>query len=692
MVLYYDHRINAIRFGVEKLRDALKKVEEYCVERFQREYTGGEDGRLITVSFETQPFPLKASCALAAEGFEIAVDGERIHILGADISGAMYGLLELSEDIALFGFDDIKPKRREPFLRKRGIKFNLPFEPYDMGDPMEKNVQACLDRTFWEQYIDFLAEKRYNLLSLWSEHPFHMMVRVEKYPDACPFDDVTLKRYQELFRFIMDRCKKRGITVYLITWNIRITPFVAKALGLPEYLGDMAKQYDITFDHNNRLPNNSPNEYPIRQHLPVIKDYIKECVKTLLLTYELLGGIGTNCAEEMAGDALTRQQWVMDTYLEAARESGRNIPFIMRTNMGNGKTATVFLDAYPCENNFISWKYSNAHMYSSTSPQFENLWKAWEDVDMSTVKVLFTVRNDDINTFRWGDYGYIRDYVKGMGKEYAEGFYWGADGYLWADDFQTAPHIARSWRYDFEKHWTQFWLLGRLGYNSDEPKERYEALFTAHYGEWGERIQTLLETASRVIPAVNRQFWINYDYEWHPESLLSVYGFKTVIDFVNGVAMPGSGTISLADYAAALTHGEEPRGETPADTIGTLQNAADTLQTGLSALEKDIPAIYKADELGSTLLDLWCWRYLAAYYQCKLSAALELCFYREAGDKAAKEKAVALLETGLSYYRALAACWSRQYLPYKMGRVKYMFGYPLYISDVERDIELAKSV
>jgi bacterioferritin (cytochrome b1) len=49
----------------------------------------------------------------------------------------------------------------------RGIKFNLPFQPYTDGEPFQKNIETCKDIGFWKNYIDFLAMNRYNCLSLW---------------------------------------------------------------------------------------------------------------------------------------------------------------------------------------------------------------------------------------------------------------------------------------------------------------------------------------------------------------------------------------------------------------------------------------------------------------------------------------------------------------------------------------------
>ncbi|MFW6030131.1 MAG: hypothetical protein ACOCRO_07750 [Halanaerobiales bacterium] len=260
--------------------------------------------------------------------------------------------MDLAEIIEFYGIDNIVDKVENPLINKRGIKFNLPFEPYTNGEPFAKNIETCKDINFWREYIDFLARNRYNCLSLWSSHPFHMMFRLEKYPETCPYSDVELEKYKNLYKFIFGYAKKLGIDVYLITWNIRLTPFVAEGLGLPVEAGKMTKTF-----------------HSVRQNSEIVKDYFKECIKTLITTYENLAGIGTNCAEEMVGDAEERHKWGREVYIEAIKDSGRNIPFIIRTNMGNGKIAKdYFIDPHPGKNNYISWKYSNAHMYSHYEP------------------------------------------------------------------------------------------------------------------------------------------------------------------------------------------------------------------------------------------------------------------------------------------------------------------------------------
>ncbi|MBM4164439.1 MAG: hypothetical protein FJ222_08365 [Lentisphaerae bacterium] len=605
----------------------------------------------------------------------------------------MYALFDCAETIELFGLDALAPKSGRPFHPMRGVKFNLPFEPYDTGDPFEKNVETCMSIAFWRDYIDRLALNRYNCLSLWSEHPFHMMFRLVKYPETCPYGDTELQRYMDVYAFIFRHARDRGIQTYLITWNIRIMPGVARGLGLPEQLGDMNDQYDIVHDDSNRLPNTIRTAYQSIQHQNIIKDYFIECLKTLLLTYRDLTGIGTTASEEMVGDIHVRHTWVAEVYAEAVRQSGRTVPFIHRTNCGNAAvTKQVFFDIYPGTEKYISWKYSNAHMYSHPLPQFEKLWKAWDNIAIGTdIKAIYTVRNDDIHTLRWGDPSYIRAYMHGMRKPYVHGYYWGADGYLWGRDFQHAPHSHATWTWDFEKHWFQFQLLGRLGYDPETPDAVWKATFARKLGaQWGPLFYDGQVAASRIIPAVNRLFWINYDFEWHPESLLSATGFKTILDFVNGKPMPAIGTLGIRDFAQMECDGTMTEDETPLDIIRILDESSAAVASAAVALRNSIPREYLGGEIVCTLLDLEAWQNLGRYYVNKFRAALDLARFDLSGKAEHKRAAIASLQEGVTAWKELARIGALHYLPYTLVRSKRMFGWSLWTDAVEQDIVLAE--
>ena len=687
-VLYFDRRVDELAFAAGDLTHALERAGHVAVSRPTDTYTGGSTALAIVVTLDRR-------ADLPREGFDIVRRDATIRVNAVDPTGGMYGMLDVAETIRAAGLDAVVSKRGRPFLEFRGVKFNLPFEPFDQGEPFEANEQTCLDPAFWTDYIDFLARHRYNLLSLWSEHPFHVMVRVAKYPQTCPYSDAEMKQHQALWRHVFDHAMRRGLQTFLITWNIRITPVVARGLGLPEAFGEMGGWYDTITTDRAQIANPVRRTFAMRQHNELVRDYFVEALTTLLQTYPELSGIGTSASEEMVGDGTARVQWVTDVYAEAVRRSGRDLPFIHRTNMMQGAKNIIdlFMPRYPGKRVIVSWKYSNAHMYSHPLPQFEKLWKAWEGVDETKVERIYTVRNDDAHTLRLGDPAYIREHLRGLAKPGSVGFYWGADGYTWGRDFQSAPHLQRSWRWDFQKHWFQFMLLGRIGYDPQTPDELWHAAFAQRFGPaWGALLYRGIVAASRIIPPVNRQFWIDYDFEWHPESLLSVYGLKTVIDFMNTGPMPGVGTVGLRQHVENELAGRPSEGETLIDVLGILDGAVADVEDVLVHLEAEVPSACRGDEIGSTIGDLQCWRSLGAYYGCKLRAAAALVRLENTADEAHRNEAIGQLKQGVRHWRDLSLAWGRQYLPYRMARTKQVFGYPLWLDAVERDLALARAV
>ncbi|MDR1116942.1 MAG: hypothetical protein LBL09_01670 [Oscillospiraceae bacterium] len=690
IVLYYSTGSEMLSFGVRELISACGRQGINVITDNIANCPPIPPRQCIRVTFDE--YAILFNPKMNQECYDIQRNGNSVTLRCSGEAGAMYGLLDLAETIDYFGYDAITDKSVEPVLEKRGLKFNIPFEPLENGDPFEKNIGTFFSRDFWRDYIDMMAKNRYNMLSLWSEHPYHLMFRLGKYPDTCPFDDQEMEWYKEFWSFIFGYAKIRNVKIYIITWNIRLPGFAAKGLGLPEIIGNHT-QYDNNgyYGRNDALRSGGYGAKfdNVRQTLPVVQDYIKECIKTLILEYPDLAGIGTNCAEEMVGNAQVRQQWVEEAYVAALKETGRPISFIMRTNMGSGALAEDFLTRCPGDDNYISWKYSVAHMYSSTRPRFEEFSHAWDNIKHpEKLNVLFTIRNDDFNTFRWGDCDFIKKYMETIAeKSYCKGYYWGCDGYLYGDDFQHVPHGHKTWKYDFERHWQEFELLGRFGYEADIPEELWVRKFIRRYGENGQVLYNALKEASRLIPYVNRLHWLDVDFRWHPECLLSKYGFKNVIDTLYNPSMPLSGTVSIRDFAKAEAAGEAVTGETPLNIISALSDIEVKLDEYLRSL--DLPHVHGEGEC--LIWDLHCWRQLCEFYRHRFTGALELARLELTGDETHRTNAVECMNKEVPCWKLLAEYWSRHYMNYKMTRTQHYFGYGLYIKDVERDREFAEA-
>ena len=110
----YDKEDPRIAFAAGDLREALTGAGHRVVE------SGGD----VAISFAI------FERGMGPQSFRIRREGKgAIRVIGGDWLGAMYGGLELAEMIALGGgLDAVVQQARKPYIFRRGIKFNIPFD------------------------------------------------------------------------------------------------------------------------------------------------------------------------------------------------------------------------------------------------------------------------------------------------------------------------------------------------------------------------------------------------------------------------------------------------------------------------------------------------------------------------------------------------------------------------------------
>ena len=110
----HDRTDPRVAFAVKNLHQALRATGSEVVPS-QGDWT---------IVFDT--FQL----GLGPQSFRIRREGKNvIRVVGGDSLGAMYGGLELAEMIALGnGLAAVEEKARKPYVFRRGIKFNIPFD------------------------------------------------------------------------------------------------------------------------------------------------------------------------------------------------------------------------------------------------------------------------------------------------------------------------------------------------------------------------------------------------------------------------------------------------------------------------------------------------------------------------------------------------------------------------------------
>ena len=320
---------------------------------------------------------------MGPQSFRIRREGSNtIRIVGGDSLGAMYGGLEVAEMLTLGGgLKDVQEKARKPYIFRRGLKFNIPFDGRapsydDTGTAAQKNIQVMWEFDFWQEFLDTLARNRYTVMTLWTTHPYPGLVKLDKYPDI-GYDDVcviketvntkTDRHFNNLDIYdassfkvvkkisldekiafwtrVFNLAEARGIEIHIFHWNI----------------------YTFGAKGRHGIDDMPDNEKTI--------EYMRYCIGEFLKTYPQVDGIGVTAGEHVNNQRVKNvggiEQWLWRTYGQGVMDAKqadpeRKLRFIFRQHQANlGKITAAFKDFDGPFN--TGHKYARARLYSTTT-------------------------------------------------------------------------------------------------------------------------------------------------------------------------------------------------------------------------------------------------------------------------------------------------------------------------------------
>jgi hypothetical protein len=667
----YDKTDPRIEFAAGDLRRALTANGYRVVE------SGGD----WTIVFDT--FEL----GMGPQSFRIRREGAKaIRVVGGDSLGAMYGGLELAEMIALGGgLDAVVEKARKPYIFRRGLKFNIPFDGRapsydDTGTAAQENIAVMWEWEFWKSFLDTLARNRYNVLTLWTNHPYPGIVNLEKYPgvsydNVCRlretvdtstdrhFNDVDLMDPKNVMVIkeisladkiafwtrVFDHADARGIDIIIFHWNIYV--FGAKG------------KHGITDDMHN------PKTIP----------YMRYCIGEFLKTYPQVDGIGITAGEHMRGHQtaeLSKEQWLWQTYGQGvmdakAADPDRELRIIFRQHQANlGKIVDAFREFEGPFN--TGHKYARARLYStSTSPYLDIEYR--RDLEQHRVPCWLNLRNDDLFVLRWGDADYVRQFLQNVPRDlmrYEAGFYMGPDGFVFGREFVSKdPEL--SGQLEVDKHWYRFLLWGRLGYDLTLTRDYFERRLKRRFPEAdAAQLHDTWAAASQIVPQVNRFFFRVNDFQFSPEGCVYNRGFLSLDQFFQHPPLVGSGILSVQKYAEALLFGAPCDGMTPMEVAERLDALAERSLDGAAAIES---RCQPGKELAATLTDIRAMAHLGRYYADKIRGASQVAAFRaDPSQQEFKQRAVRHLNNAVQDWEAYAAVAAQAYRPQLFSRTHYM--------------------
>lgn len=698
----YNSGRDPVEYGVNKFRDALiVNGESLVTSSFAGLSSLPDVAVVIRGSIPKSLSPqLKDHHfdGLQPEGYKFLRinNGKTVLILAVDEVGAMYGLLELSENVQVMGSYSAPPDRLVvPSLPYRIIKFNLPWSPYRNSEATTVHQSVCRDLKFWERFLDMMAENRWNVLSLWNNHPFPYMIKSKSFPQATPFDEDQMKEWQVFWKSLFRMAKQRGIQTFIVNWNIVVSPEFAKAYDAQEY-NDLSEQ---------------------------VKRYTRESVTQLINEYPDLTGIGVTLADWMGtfNEKMTPQQredWIEDTFVAGMKAADRPVKFLHRSVLaGDPLAMRNLLDrADLTEPALVEIKFNWSHGHSTpllaithdyhSGKLDERFWTP----SPTNYKIQWMIRNEDFFILRWGQPDFIRKHIATNKKDYVNGYFIGSEGYIPAQDYSHKPLPVKTWQYAFEKQWLFYMTWGRLLYQSDTPDQLFSSAFDLRYGKGiGKPLLEAYKLASNMplrLAAFHRSTW---DYTLYAEGFLEAEPsspdgyfdrsspFISILEFIDHETLDPN-LLSIPQYVEAVQSKKQidPDKVTPLMLADLSEQDSRTALSILESLESSVNEFSGA--LKSELDDVATWSYLGLYFADKLRAGVALEIYRTTGSADKMQEAIKYLERCVEHWDNVIEYTEDRYMPVPQVSTQHygdeykVFSWSLFRDQVVRDIELAKGM
>jgi hypothetical protein len=651
LTLHLDFNASApeIIYGVEK----IKELHQSNVVNFS------DSNPDLTIHARLDTVNLKN------EAYRIVSQNRVVEVAGGDEVGLMYGLLEVKNQLKT-GARSVQNKQESPTLMFRAIKHNLPWSTYRNSEALSLHYETCRDTSYWEAFLDMMAENRFNKLTLWNLHPFNYLVKTEKYPEACGFSDQELAEWQKFWSTLFRMAKNRGIETYLVNWNIFVSPEFAKAHNVCDYC----------IENKHFVPLGDTSE--------IIKDYTRESVRAVIDTYPDLTGLGITLGEGMGGmTADEREHWLLDSYIQGMRMASRKVKFIHRVPLsagtGSGGSTSVEveemtrenLDSLTCVDGPINieLKFNWSHSFSTphlVKVHGGELTDAYWNPVPEKYYLAWMMRNEDFFMLRWGQPDFIRKHIAANVHPYVNGYYIGSECYIPAKDYITSLAGA-SYRYAFERQWMFYKVCGRLLYNPNTPDEFFTDAFEQRFPKLGKKLFEAQTKASKVPLIIASYQNATWDFSLYSEGMLQ----STIKN--GGKALRLIPLDDMADKLPmdptylSISEFLENEYNLPDDKISPV-HLADSIESFCNQALLEVKRIKpgKNVDLLYEVSDIKTWAYLGLYFSNKLRASVEYKRFKISRDEKNLQKAIEWLTTANAYWHSLVEVTTPVYKPVQL--------------------------
>jgi hypothetical protein len=566
-------------------------------------------------------------------------------LAGSDGAGLMYAALDLAERVGWApnganSFQFARDGAEQPYLKERGVLMFTMNRAY-----FESRLY---DEQFWTRYFDMMAKDRFNCLVLifGYEEGGYMAPLYPYFFDVEGFPDVKVvgltpeqqERNLKALRTMLRLAAERGIHVKPGIWE-HIYRGGIQAGANPWASNGSQPTPGLVWGVNakNLVP------YTVAA-LKKFFDVFPEFTEAQFRMHEESGLLGSEIEpfwHDVFGFFRTskpdiklefRAKGLPKSVIEDAQSQGLNIQ--LDTKIWMEQMGLPYHPTHINRQNQMDARQSYADLLEYPQTYHMN-WTLW---DGGTTRILL-----------WSDPDYARR-LAASARLY--------DGQslivteMEATKMLGEPHDAkprdfvnsryRYFDYEFERYWAFYRVLGRLSYNPATAADVWEREYVERFGaDAGPRVMKTVQLASRVLPMVVAA---SVPYSMFPTTT----GWPEMMHLgsLPRYAQQEEGSdiqqfMNLRDEATSILQGTDTAMRRPEETSRWFAGVSDAILAEAAAAERALGGRARSNEFNSAMTDARMLAALARYHSWRQLGGVNYNLYRQAGDLAAFDEAIA---------------------------------------------------
>ena len=603
----------------------------------------------------------RSKVAEKPESYSLSTPSAKVIVVeGSDATGAMYGALDLAEQISWASGDDfaaqIKPVSKSPFLEFRGINM------FPTIQDMEPQGAFWSDE-YWTAYFDMMARYRYNLLDMHGpcdavtlRFPdlFSYFVSLPDFPEVGVGPEQAAKNMARLRR-IIQMADDRGVKVGYMNYEAPppIGPFEVRRFGIDERWTPLKTEF-------------------LRG--PRLEEYVRKAVASFLKQLPELAMFGFR-----VGESGQPEDFYKKTYLEALKDAPPSLLVYARTWIADPQKVREIAGSLK-QRFLIEPKYNGEQLGAPYQAALGGRQYppsgSYEDYTNypKNYSILWQIRAHGTHrVFFWGSPDFARRTVRTCKFGEGAGFSMEPmDAYCPAHDYlHNNPQVGHNmYKWMFEREWLWHLTWGRTAYDPDVPDKVWLSEFERRFGTRAAPLAfRALRESSKIIPFIFSYHNVGLDHQdFSPEFETGDHPFSGWARFWQGerlVPLGGNnddflrvGTLDRTAMSSPTVYVDDFLANRVSGRM-TPQGAADYLQAAADESERAIQAAAKEEPLSKKEFECMRWDVeavaaLARYYADRILSVTHLEFYRQTKHHPELTAAHKSLEQAISHWDRLS--------------------------------------